>query len=292
MKVPDNTVHDSAVPIGQATGRTWGQAKGGQWQGKFYPTDKIGNGMLAHYDRILASLRNQPVQMFDIGVANGGSCMLWSDYFFDSGSRITGLDLRLPPRGSTDEWRKIALETCDQNDRKRLNELAERHGPFDVIVDDGSHRYTETRTCYQELFKFLKPGGYYVIEDWSVGYWKGQLGARYRGPHGETMVRLVADIIRDGPVSGLASCRVILSNFSLAFLEKASASPPVRTKVSFQCVAPGQDQWPITFSGTSRIGVSAILTLLKHGPLLVACSILLNRIWTNTRKDSRHGRMP
>ena len=271
-------------PISQAAELSWGQENGGQWQGKFYPTDKINNGMLPHYERILGRLRDQPVRVLDIGIAMGGSCLLWSDYFSNPDSRITGLDIRLPPRIMTYDWSKIVLKICDQNDRKRLNEIATQFGPFDVIVDDGCHRYTETQTCYQELYKHLKPGGYYIIEDWSVGYWKDPEGT-YRGAHGETMVGLVVDIIRDGTASGLVSCQVIHGGYTLAFFEKSNSSTPVRTEVSFRCLAPVQDAWPIVVSGKNRASVSAIVALLRCGHLLLWLSTVLNLMWAKGKKD-------
>src|SRR5438309_8699047 len=43
---------------------------------------------------------------------------------------------------------------------------------FDVIIDDCSHIGELTRISFWHLFEHhLKPGGLYVIEDWSTGYW-------------------------------------------------------------------------------------------------------------------------
>jgi hypothetical protein len=38
--------------------------------------------------------------------------------------------------------------------------------PLDLVVDDASHLYRETRTSFELLFARLRPGGRYVIEDW------------------------------------------------------------------------------------------------------------------------------
>ena len=36
---------------------------------------------------------------------------------------------------------------------------------FDVIVDDGSHYLSDILSTLNNLFKYLKKGGYYIIED-------------------------------------------------------------------------------------------------------------------------------
>ena len=38
---------------------------------------------------------------------------------------------------------------------------------FDVIIDDGSHNYTDILNNFQNFFKRIKPGGFYIIEDFN-----------------------------------------------------------------------------------------------------------------------------
>ena len=45
-----------------------------------------------------------------------------------------------------------------------LRELADE---LDLVVDDASHTYEETKASFEFLFPLLRPGGIYVIEDWS-----------------------------------------------------------------------------------------------------------------------------
>jgi hypothetical protein len=39
--------------------------------------------------------------------------------------------------------------------------------PLDLIVDDASHLYRETRSTFEVTFPHLRPGGRYIIEDWN-----------------------------------------------------------------------------------------------------------------------------
>ncbi len=45
------------------------------------------------------------------------------------------------------------------------DELDDR--PIELVIDDASHRYTETRSSFETLFPRLAPGAFFVIEDWS-----------------------------------------------------------------------------------------------------------------------------
>jgi hypothetical protein len=42
-----------------------------------------------------------------------------------------------------------------------------RYEPFDLIFDDGSREFEETLRSFELLFNRLRPGGYYVIENWA-----------------------------------------------------------------------------------------------------------------------------
>ena len=46
--------------------------------------------------------------------------------------------------------------------------------PLDLIIDDCSHYYPQTKACFEGLFGYLKPGGKYVIEDWGWTHWPGE----------------------------------------------------------------------------------------------------------------------
>jgi hypothetical protein len=189
------------------------------WNGKTYETDKIGNGFIPDYERIFAPFREWPVRLLEIGVFRGGSCRLWSDFFSHPETRIIGIDLALP--GDTEHVNpKITLKQCDQNDSAALAGIAKSFGDFDIIIDDGAHRFAETLNCYKVLFEHVRLGGYYVIEDWGVGYWKDQQKT-YGDWKGNTMVTLITSIMLDIPKAQIAGYQIILdAHKSLAFFRK------------------------------------------------------------------------
>jgi cephalosporin hydroxylase len=61
---------------------------------------------------------------------------------------------------------RIHVHRGDQSDQSFLHDLARRHGPFDIVIDDGSHVNAHIRASFEALFvDHLKPGGYYIVED-------------------------------------------------------------------------------------------------------------------------------
>ncbi|MFE3638938.1 class I SAM-dependent methyltransferase [Streptomyces sp. NPDC059168] len=50
---------------------------------------------------------------------------------------------------------------------------AAERGPFDIVIDDGSHLNEHVLTSFEALFPHLRPGGLYVVEDTQTAYWTG-----------------------------------------------------------------------------------------------------------------------
>jgi hypothetical protein len=137
---------------------------------KQYATDKIVSGFLNTYDSFLQHLLDRNVSLLELGVKDGGSLLLWRDYF--PMGNIVGVDLNLP--AALHGENRIQLFQGSQGDPQFLTNVARQSAPagFDVIIDDASHIGALTRVSFWHLFEnHLKPGGLYVIEDWGTGYW-------------------------------------------------------------------------------------------------------------------------
>ena len=166
------------------------------------PTDKTQTGLLEVYAELLVELRDRPVSLLEIGVDQGGSLFLWAQFFHHPNTRIFGIDLKLPNCRFPNN---VQTAVCDQNDAKTLSSIAEARGPFDIVIDDGSHFAVETRTCFRTLFPTgLKVGGWYIIEDWAVGYWQDS-DPRYRG-----MVEMITEIIAKTREFSISEFRISL----------------------------------------------------------------------------------
>lgn len=80
----------------------------------------------------------------------------------------------------------------DQADRRRLEAiLAQELGdePLDLVIDDASHELGPTRESFHVLFPRLRPGGLFVLEDWSADHSLER--AIERSP--EALARIAAD---------------------------------------------------------------------------------------------------
>lgn len=121
-----------------------------------------------------------PENLFELGIWDGGSVALWSEVLrprrhvaIDRADREDSSYFR---RYKESHGRQESISTywrTDQADKGRLRELADTQfdGPLDLVIDDCSHLYGPTRSSFEALFPFLRPGGLYVIEDWAWSHW-------------------------------------------------------------------------------------------------------------------------
>ena len=148
-----------------------------------YDTDKAAHHhYLRNYEEYFRPLAGRDVRLLELGVLNGGSLLLWRDYF--ERGLVVGLDLN--PVEIDDPTGRIRVYQGGQQDTAVLDRIARECAPegFDVIIDDCSHVGELARVSFWHLFEHhLKPGGLYVIEDWGTGYWDSWPdGVRYRAP--------------------------------------------------------------------------------------------------------------
>lgn len=123
------------------------------------------------YERWFTPFRTRSdLRMLEIGVLNGGSLKLWRRYF-DPGAKIIGLDINPDCKRYEDAARNIFIEIGDQADPDFLARVLEKHGPFDIILDDGGHMTAQQTTSFNELYAGLSDGGVYMVEDLYSNYW-------------------------------------------------------------------------------------------------------------------------
>jgi hypothetical protein len=145
--------------------------------GRQEKTDKstIFHGYLDFYEPYLAAHRHKPVKLLEIGVETGASLRMWQRYF--PNGAIVGADINPATLQFAED--RIAIELLDQSNLEDLVALGVKHGPFDIIVEDGSHEWEHQITTLRTLFPFLKSGGIYIVEDLHTNY--GQRAEQYRG---------------------------------------------------------------------------------------------------------------
>ncbi len=141
---------------------------------KVYKTDKWGYHFYTPiYTSQFQSLRHKPIKLLEIGVGGyakphhgGDSLRMWKRYFYKG--TIIGIDLY---DKSDIQENRLKIYQGDQSDTTFLASLHAKEGPFDIIIDDGSHIQSHIIASFEALFPLLPPGGIYVIEDTQTSYW-------------------------------------------------------------------------------------------------------------------------
>ena len=146
-------------------------------------------------DRFLLAKRRSMVELlierapdateniFDLGIYKGGSIALYHELF--QPKRLVGIELNHYRVPALDEF-IVEHSLGDiihlhygtwQHDKKRLRSIVrEEFGDelLDLVVDDCSHKYEQTKASLNVLFPRLRPGGLYLIEDWGSAHWPGE----------------------------------------------------------------------------------------------------------------------
>ncbi|MDR1855436.1 MAG: tetratricopeptide repeat protein [Azoarcus sp.] len=128
------------------------------------------------YDLILQARieAGRPLTLLEIGVQNGGSLEIWKKYL-PPGSEIHGMDINLACL-TLKFSDGIQFHLGSATDLEFVNAIF-RDTRFDVVLDDGSHMQGDIVSTFLNLFKKLKPGGVYIVEDLQTSYWLEYGGA-------------------------------------------------------------------------------------------------------------------
>jgi len=126
------------------------------------------------YERHFAPIKDNPIRLLELGVAHGASMRSWMDYF--SYANLIGFDQFTGPDGAR-VFETVGAELAgrgrlfkfNQSSRESIIQAIQfaggKDGPFDVIIDDCSHYDHDQQISLGILFKYLKFGGMYFIED-------------------------------------------------------------------------------------------------------------------------------
>jgi len=120
------------------------------------------------YEENFEPLRNEPINILEIGIFRGESLAAWVDYF--PNAQIYGLDTfqRIAPKDidilehERVHWLKGDSQTL--NTKQKIKEKWP-DVQFDIIIDDGLHTPAANGATFENLVEFLKDDGQYFVED-------------------------------------------------------------------------------------------------------------------------------
>jgi SAM-dependent methyltransferase len=146
---------------------------------KWYLTDKAGgfkavekygyyercHELAELYDYILSDLRDEEINLLEVGVAKGGSIKMWSEYF-EKGN-IYGVDVMpyLERIGRPFNDPRIEIFWENAYCEAFTDKLKNLGLSFDVVLDDGPHTLESQLYFVENYVDLVKPGGHIIIED-------------------------------------------------------------------------------------------------------------------------------
>ncbi len=123
------------------------------------------------YTKYFERYRDRPITMLEIGVFRGGSLRMWKEYFHPD-STIVGIDVDKSCQAHEIADQNVFVRIGSQADPAFLAKVNGEFGPFDIILDDGSHKTHHQIISFGALFRSaLKDDGCYMVEDVHTNYW-------------------------------------------------------------------------------------------------------------------------
>lgn len=118
------------------------------------------------YDHIFRYRRQNVNKVVEVGVFQGGSMLLWHDYF--RSAKIVGVDSRrwdnFDPKGFEElllAHPRMSFHELDATEPE-ITHLA--YGA-DIFIDDGSHKFEDQVRTFVNVWNALPIGAHYIIED-------------------------------------------------------------------------------------------------------------------------------
>ena len=149
---------------------------------------------LEQYERLLSPLRDKNISLFEIGIQNGGSLEIWSKYF-PKAKVFVGCDINKKCSKLVYQDTRINLVIGDANQKKIKKDIIKKGGPFDIVIDDGSHRSGDIIESFINYFPHVVDGGLFIVEDLHCSYWEDYEGGLF-SPHSSMMFfKYLTDIL-------------------------------------------------------------------------------------------------
>jgi demethylmacrocin O-methyltransferase len=132
------------------------------------------HGYAPIYDEYLNKWKSKNIKMLEVGVCmegteGGHSIYMWNEYF--ENAKIYTFDIvDMSNHPSVSQNDNVFFFKGDQGERNDFISMYQSFGNenFDFILEDGSHEVHHQIISLGHLFKYVKPGGFYILEDMSI----------------------------------------------------------------------------------------------------------------------------
>jgi len=114
------------------------------------------------YEKYFKKIRNREIKILELGSHEGRG--LASLYYYFPNSKLCGANINpFQMRYHAERMDEIYIDVSSKKILKNFNKYFDKE--FDIIIDDASHNLKDILQTLPMLFKNLKAGGFYVIED-------------------------------------------------------------------------------------------------------------------------------
>lgn len=144
-----------------------------------FSTDKgTKHSYIDEYDQLFDSIKNDKLNIMEIGVLFGGSLKMWETYFINS--QIYGMEDFSQETGQSyyndkpvvaedviknlEEHNRITLFNISCEDLEKV-EACTSGIDFDIIIDDASHDPIQQKLNMSTFLNKISKGGIYICED-------------------------------------------------------------------------------------------------------------------------------
>jgi len=121
------------------------------------------------YEQLFEPFKEKKITFVEIGAKNGGSLMMWKNYFSKE-SRIIGIDLN--SKAKILEKNGLEIFIGDQSDENFWKNFFSKVGPVDIVLDDGGHINIDQIVTCEMCIPNINDGGILLTEDVSTSYMK------------------------------------------------------------------------------------------------------------------------
>lgn len=149
---------------------------------------------LRKYDELFAPFRGKAIRMLEIGIQNGGSLEVWSEYFPEA-QLFVGCDINPNCVELSYDDSRIRVVIGDAGSAQVHENIIEFSEQFDIVIDDGSHKSSDIVRAFALYFPHVVNGGIFLAEDLHCSYWKDFEGGLFDPYSSIAFFKRLADII-------------------------------------------------------------------------------------------------
>lgn len=133
----------------------------------------------------------------------------------------------------------------DQSDAAAMGRILAAEFPgqdLDLVVDDASHLYAQTRAGFNLTFPYIRPGGLYVLEDWAWAHWAGDFWQKDNPYYGDkpALSNLVVELLMLSASRPDLVEKVVVEPATITVTRGPGKLPPAGFDIGAHCLLRGK----------------------------------------------------